>query len=355
MSADRWMVAILFVATAVFAQEKQAQTKPFSQPKPLHPDSLASLSPPHRMENSSLGILSSSFDRRPSDSQPLREIFDSTDSGVKFNFERLIRILRDKRHEGWVRTAYPDPKTGRPLIGGGFSLDLSATFHPQRNPFNPNLFIEPSSEQLWLAAGFDLAQLNTILDRFYRRQTLLGKEAFRKMIKEHQLPPDIGEDEATRLLQISALQAIHNARAYCSNFDRLNASQQMALTQLVFQMGVNLEEFVQFLGAINGYDANHSARHNKDEVENIDWKIVQGTLVHSDWARRYTDRAVAVIAMFDPNYEKRPRLAELRVRVWIRPSTSHYRRKRHGDSARNSPRRTLPKTTNETKSVYGSY
>ena len=40
-------------------------------------------------------------------------------------------------------------------------------------------------------------------------------------------------------------------RAYCRVFDQLTASQQMALSQLVFQMGVNLEEFTQFLSAIN--------------------------------------------------------------------------------------------------------
>lgn len=332
MSADLWIVVSLVVAIAVLSRYADAQAKRFSHPATLHQHSVASLSPPRLIENSSPRVFNS-FDLSPNHSfQPLREMFDSSDSRVKFNLQRLMGILRDKRHEGWVRTAYPDPKTGRPLIGGGFSLDLAATPHPQLNPFNPNLFIEPSSEQLWEAAGLALAQLNAILDRFHRRQSIWGKKTFRNLLKEHQLPPDISEDEAMRLLQVSVLQAIHNARAYCANFDRLNASQQMALTQLVFQMGVNLEEFVEFLGVMNGHDDSVAAHKNENAVENIDWKIVQGTLVHSDWARRYTDRAVAVIAMFDPNYTKRPKLAELRVRVWIRPSASHRRRKTHGDS-----------------------
>src|ERR1700716_278963 len=74
---------------------------------------------------------------------------------------------------------------------------------------------------------------------------------FRQKIRAHELPPQLTEEEGTRLLRISVLQAIHNARAYCDDFDHLTASQQMAMSQLVFQMGVNLEEFIQFLGAIN--------------------------------------------------------------------------------------------------------
>ena len=54
---------------------------------------------------------------------------------------------------------------------------------------------------------------------------------------------------------------------------------------------------------------------------------MQGTLIHSDWARRYTSRAVAVIAMFDPNYDKDPKKAESQVRAKIRPLVRHHRRK----------------------------
>ncbi|MGC1299166.1 MAG: hypothetical protein WA869_29430, partial [Alloacidobacterium sp.] len=155
--------------------------------------------------------------------------------------------LRDPNHEGWVLSAYPDPKTSRPLIGAGFGLDVLATEHPQRDPLNPRPFIEPSSAQLWQAAGLDPEQLQRILDQFDRDLRTWKKKQYRRKVRTHTLRPELTEDEATRLLRISAIQAVQNARAYCRNFDRLNAPQQMALSQLVFQMGVNLEEFVQFL------------------------------------------------------------------------------------------------------------
>ena len=253
-----------------------------------------------------------------------------------------MTILRDNRHEGWVRTAYPDPETGRPLIGGGFSLDVSATQHIQHNPLNPNAFIEPSSAELWQEAGLDLAELRVILDQFHQRQTMWGEAMFREKIRAHELPPDISDEEAMRLLRISALQSIHNARAYCVEFDEMNASQQMALSQLVFQMGVNLEEFVEFLSAINGHARGSNTGQNAAVVRNVNWKAVQGTLVHSDWARRYAIRAILVIAMFDPNYDHGPNRAERRVRVWIHPPPSHHHRKSRGEFARNprlAPRR----------------
>jgi len=56
-------------------------------------------------------------------------------------------------------------------------------------------------------------------------------------------------------LRVSTLQAIYNARGYCRCFDQLTSSQQMALSQLVYQMGVNLQEFNQFLDQINNYPA----------------------------------------------------------------------------------------------------
>jgi len=36
-------------------------------------------------------------------------------------------------------------------------------------------------------------------------------------------------------------------------------------------------------------------------------------LIQSDWARRYSTRAIAVIAMFDPDYESNPAAAERKV------------------------------------------
>ena len=256
-----------------------------------------------------------------------------------------MSILRDTRHEGWVRTAYPDPTTGRPLIGGGFSLDLCATEHAQSNPRNPNSFLEPSSAQLWQAAGLELDQLSAILDRFDRRVELWGKQELRRKVRAHELPPDITEEEASRLLRVSALQAGHNARAYSVNFDHLSASQQMALSQLVYQMGVNLEEFVDFLSAINAYPPDSQ---KKSEVQKVDWRAAQRTLIESDWARRYSNRAIAVIAMFNPNYSSRPRQAERQVHDWIYPPPLHPRKNARGkkartEVARNSPRRPASK------------
>ncbi len=153
-----------------------------------------------------------------------------------------MTVLRDSRHEGWVLAAYPDPKTSRPLIGAGFGLDVPATDHPQRDPLNSHPFVEPSTGQLWQAAGLDSAKLQSILDQFDRDLATWKKKNFRKKIRTHALSPQITEDDATKLLRISAIQATYNARAYCRFFDQLTASQQMALSQLVFQMGVNLEE-----------------------------------------------------------------------------------------------------------------
>ncbi len=78
-----------------------------------------------------------------------QRFFSHKDSDIKFKLETLMVILRDSRHESWVLAAYPDPKTSRPLIGAGFSLDVSETEHLQRDPLNPHTFIEPSSVELW--------------------------------------------------------------------------------------------------------------------------------------------------------------------------------------------------------------
>ncbi len=52
------------------------------------------------------------------------------ESDIKFSLPAMMETLRDHRHEGWVLAAYPDPNTGRPLIGAGFSLDVQATRIP---------------------------------------------------------------------------------------------------------------------------------------------------------------------------------------------------------------------------------
>lgn len=263
-------------------------------------------------------------------------LFEFKDSDIKFKLETLMHILRDGRHESWVLAAYPDPKTGRPLIGAGFSLDVIATHHIQRDPLNPHSFIEPSTSQLWQEAGLDLAHLQNILELFDRDLHAWKTKNLRGRVSAHRLLPELTEEEATSLLRISAIEAIHNARAYCRYFDLLTAWQQMALSQLVFQMGVNLEAFVHFLSAINdppsyqdaGQHASSTAREKKY------WKYVQRTLIQSDWARRYTNRAVSVIAMFDPDYDKDPWGAEHQVRIGIRPLVTHHRNRPRMNSVR---------------------
>jgi hypothetical protein len=272
----------------------------------------------------------------PMDASPsinsARGLLKFKDSDIKFRLERLMNILRDKRHEGWVLTAYPDPTTGLPVIGAGFSLSVRETHHVQGNPLNPTAFIEPSSAQLWQAAGLDPRQLQEILDRYDRRLQLWNRKQFYKKILNRELSPDLTNEQAVRLLRISTLQAVHNARAYCLNFDRLTASQQMALGQLVFQMGVNLEEFADFLSAINVHVGdNHSSGAG---VDSLDWRTVQHTLVSSEWARLYTNRAITVIAMFDPTYDHAPVAAEHQISARLRPVATPSRKQPHGRSAR---------------------
>jgi hypothetical protein len=239
------------------------------------------------------------------------------ESEIKFDVEQLMDLLRDKQHEGWVLTAYPDPKTAQPLIGAGFSLDLPAQEHAQRDPLNPNQFLEPSSAELWQAAGLAPERLDTILSEFHGRLDELSKHGFRAQMTK--MEPEITPTDANALLRVGIIQAAINARAYCRYFDTLTASQQMGMTQLVYQMGVNLDEFTTFLGLMN--------RQNTDELGNTItvrpsaeyWRDVQKSLVESQWARLYRARATAVIAMFDPRYETGPVGAERRVSAVLRP------------------------------------
>lgn len=259
------------------------------------------------------------------------------ESEIKFSLAALMSTLRDNRHEGWVLAAYPDPKTNRPLIGAGFSLDVPAREHPQSDPLNANSFAEPSSAELWAAAGLSTEKLDRILARFDRDVSRWSKASYRRRIRRHSLAPELTEDEALRLLRISAIQAAHNAKAYCRNFDDLTGSQQMALTQLVFQMGVNLEEFEHFLSALNGDTAYRDLSRADDGTpgESERWRLLQTTLAQSEWARKYTTRAQTVIAMFDPQYSRDPASAERRVEAMLpAPAVAHRARKR-------SPARTL--------------
>jgi hypothetical protein len=270
-------------------------------------------------------------------------------SDVKYDLDDLMDILRDKRHEGWVLAAYPDPKTGQPLIGAGFSLDLPERVHMQRDPLNPHPFLEPSSADLWQAAGLEPARLDGLLAEFHNRLDAWSKKGFRRQIWS--LEPQITEADANALLRIGIVQAAFNAKAYCRNFDQLSASQQMAMTQLVYQMGVNLEQFSTFLGLINrdsktGLDGSAVTRTDANY-----WHDVQLSLVQSQWARLYRERAKAVIAMLDPNYVANPAGAEHSVGKVLRPARSRrahgaalrkasYSSKHHGSAARKRAART---------------
>jgi hypothetical protein len=236
-----------------------------------------------------------------------------------------------------VLAAYPDPKTKRPLIGAGFSLDVQAIEHLQHDPLNPHPFVEPSSAQLWQAAGLEPERLQRILERYDRDLKTWTTKKYRRKIRAKALTPEVTDEEAMRLLRVSAIQAIYNAKAYCRGFDQLTASQQMALSQLVFQMGVNLEEFVRFLGTLNAdFSTSEPPRPDESTVSlNADhWTTVQSTLIDSQWARLYRDRASTVIAMFDPDYLEDPTGAQRRVNATLRPAVVHRRKSGSGGSLR---------------------
>jgi len=261
----------------------------------------------------------------------LQPLLDFRNADIKFNMQGLMDLLRDRNHEDWVLAAYPDPNTELPLIGAGFSLEVAAIEHPQLDPINPNEFLEPSSAQLWQAAGLDAEQLNQILEEFNHYMETWGTKGYRRRIRAHTLRPQLTEEQATRLLRISAIQAIVNAKAYCRNFDQLSGPAQMALTQLAFQMGVNLGEFVEFLSELNG-DTSHPDLFQPDGGIVTDaghWKDVQNALIDSQWAKRYTIRAISVIAMFDPQYANSPHTAEAKVMAILPPPVPH----RHKRSA----------------------
>lgn len=265
----------------------------------------------------------------PGLSPAAQELLKFKASDAKFEISQLMDVLRDRRHEGWVLAAYPDPKTAQPLIGAGFSLDLPERPHPQRDPFNPHPFLEPSSADLWEAAGLEPARLQRMLAEFNDHLATWGKRDFRSQIRN--LSPQITEDEANALLRVGAIQAVYNAKGYCRYFDRLTASQQMALSQLVYQMGVNLEEFRTFLNLINR--EGDAAQLSNDTAY---WRTVQKTLVQSQWARLYRVRATAVIAMLNPRYQLNPSGAEHGVGTMLRPAVMRGRRGHGGPSLRSA-------------------
>lgn len=253
---------------------------------------------------------------------PVSELIAFKDSDIKFSLQSLMSTLRG--HEGWVLAAYPDPNTSRPLIGAGFSLDLQERAHPQRDPLNSHPFLEPSSAQLWQAAGLEPERLQAILRQFDTDSSNWTKKTFQRKIRAHALAPQITEQDAMQLLRVAAIQAIYNAHAYCRNFDKLSGPQQMAFAQLVYQMGVNLEQFVRFLNVVNGEATADDVAH---------WKEVQHSLMTSQWARRYSLRATKVIAMFNPEYLQAPTLAEREIGATLRPVVIRRHGRGHGGAS----------------------
>jgi len=144
---------------------------------------------------------------------------------------------------------------------------------PTARPAQSHAFIEPSSAQLWQAAGLDPEKLQTILEQYDRDLDAWKKKNFRRKIRTHELspsslpkrPPSYFASLPYKLLQRPGLLRM---------FDQLTASQQMALSQLVFQMGVNLEEFTQFLSVVNDLSYRDSAQlRNNAGWELEHWKM----------------------------------------------------------------------------------
>jgi hypothetical protein len=331
VSARRRKMTLRLALLSVAALALVAGSSAVGQTPPFDPGTSSSQVPPLSSPTSSV-----SSNRLPLEndtparlgglSQPL---FDLKKSDIKFSLQSLMTILRDRGHEGWVLAAYPDPKTKRPLIGAGFSLDVPVTEHLQRDTLNPHPFLEPSSAQLWQAAGLEPQRLQRILERYDRDLKRWTTKTYRREIRAKELTPEVTEEEATSLLRLSAIQAIYNAEAYCRRFDQLTGWQQLALSQLVFQMGVNLEEFSQFLAALNADSANPGLSQSSQLLESSDpehWETVRNALINSQWARLYTARASSVIAMFDPEYSEDPSVAQNRVEASLRPIALHRRK-----------------------------
>jgi hypothetical protein len=312
---------ILAVLCAGLSGGAAAQTAPATSQQVT--DSLLPASPAF------VGPETTSSSQLAADSSAVELLRSFNDADIKFDVRDLMEILRDRRHEGWVLAAYPDPKTGHPLIGAGFTLDLPGREHSQPDALNPHSFLEPSSADLWRAAGLDPGRLQSILDQYSGRFSLWKKKRFRQKIRT--LAPQITDDEATLLLRIAAIQAIYNAKAYCRNFDQMSASQQMALSQLVYQMGVNLARFDEFLSLLNDGKPAQVADASLESPAAGDleyWRSVQHSLMQSQWAKLYRTRAIAVIAMLDPAYADSPATAEHLVSATLRPAVAHRRRGR---------------------------
>jgi hypothetical protein len=186
--------------------------------------------------------------------------------------------------------------------------------------------VEPSSAQLWQAAGLDPALLQHVLDQFDDNLAVLRTtRRYRRRIPS--LDPEITDEQAAALLRISAIQAIVDARAWCRNFDQLTGLQQIAVSQLVYQLGVNLGQFSTFLALMNNdprqplaiADPGAEPRAESAPADVGHWRDVQQSLMQSQWARLYRVRATSVIAMLDPRYLDDPGASEARIAAVLRP------------------------------------
>jgi hypothetical protein len=130
----------------------------------------------------------------------------------------------------------------------------------------------------------------------------------------------------------------------------------MAVSQLVYQMGVNLGQFSTFLALLNNDPVRASALADPGAASQVEtsasdlqrWRTIQQSLMQSQWARLYRVRATAVIAMLDPRYLDNPSASEARIAAVLRPTghrrhsrptlrTASYRRRSNRTLARNAP------------------
>jgi GH24 family phage-related lysozyme (muramidase) len=229
-------------------------------------------------------------------------------SAIKFRLESLMAGLSEK--EGWMSIAYPDSSAkGIPTIGMGFNLSIEGRPRDDADPYQNGGWPrkDPSAQELWKIAGLPEEKLKDVMANFEERNKRWhGRQAAFKFLDhfEH----DITRHEAHKLLYVSARQAVYNAMAYAKDFPDMNGAQQMAMAQIVYQMGTKLEGFKDFLGEIN-----NTSYHQQPELAEAHWRAVQSELIKSDWYRNHTTRATKVIAMFDPQYRADAKKAQKNV------------------------------------------
>lgn len=250
---------------------------------------------------------------------------------IKFSLDDMMRDIEN--HEGRMLAAYPDPEGKVALIGAGFNLGVmkeitrDADSDPYR--FNGHARKEPSSEALWQMAGLHSSKLHEIQKRMeghleadQQARPSVASRILRRFSRRlaEEFSADITNTQSRALLYVSSRQATYNAMAYSSDFANLTQSQQMGMSELVFQMGSNLEKFEKFLGKLNDPPVPSAT---PEEVRQH-WRDVQSELVDSAWFKTYHKRAVRVTAMMDPNYDfYNPAIAEAKVKELENSMTPH--------------------------------